>query len=101
MGQTDVSLHQLGVLVSLAGGTVDGSLAIAGTAVDARALAERVDIAGGNAIVVEVLISLRGQVFLGIDVIETGRQSTGRNRGLGAEMEAVALQAVGQKDCLP
>ena len=74
MGQTDVSLHQLGVLVSLAGGTVDGSLAIAGTAVDARALAERVDIAGGNAVVLEVLISFRGQVFLGIDVIEAGRQ---------------------------
>ena len=68
MAQTDVGLHQLGVLVRLAGGTVDGGLAIAGTAVDARALAERVDIAGGNAVVVEVLISLRPRTSINISV---------------------------------
>lgn len=95
MGQTDVSLHQLGVLVrAVCRSIVNRGLAIAGTAVNARTLAERVDVAGGNAVVLEVLIGIRGQVFLGIDIIEAGRQSTGRNRSLRAEMEAVALQAV-------
>ena len=95
MGQTDVSLHQLGVLVrAVCRSIVNRGLAIAVTAVYARTLAERVDVAGGNAVVLEVLIGIRGQVFLGIDIIEAGRQSTGRNRSLRAEMEAVALQAV-------
>ena len=98
MGQTDVSLHQLGVLVrAVCRSIINRGLAIAGTAVDARALAERVDVAGRNAVVLKVLISSRGKVLFAIDIIEARRQSAGRNRSLGAEVEAVALQTIGRR----
>lgn len=61
-------------------------------------LAERVDVAGRNAVVLKVLISSRGKVLFAIDIIEARRPEYRPQTGsLGAEVEAVALQTIGRR----